>query len=58
MIRDTDGRYGVIDVESDPIARMESGGLTWDLLESLELAWDEFEAAIGSWNELETTDWW
>ena len=58
MIRDNDGRYGVISIEADPVARIESGGLTWDLLEVLDLTWDEFDGAVDSWNELETTDWW
>ena len=58
MIRDNDRRYGVINIEADPVARIESGGLTWDLLESLELTWDELEEKVSSWDEFETTDWW
>lgn len=58
MIRDNDGRYGVVQISGDPLARMINGGLTWDLLESLDLTWDEFEEKVDSWDEFETTDWW
>ena len=58
MIKDNDGRYGVVSIEGDPVARIIIGGFTWALLESLDLSWAEIEEKVGSWNELETTDWW
>lgn len=49
---------GFISTPQPAIVKLNQGGLTWDLFESLNLSWDEFEALDVTWDAFESTDWW